>query len=342
MATFQLCPGVADLEAPPWRCASVSPGEAFASLPPAACPGPRTYPRGRHPSAAGARATRRAAAPAGWPPAARTRWRRCARRCRTRRAPSGSDTRRARTPGSPRTARRGGGRRARPRRRRTPGSSCRGRARSRRGSGGSGTATRRSARGRAPPGAPGPAPARPARPGAAPAPAWRRGRRRAAARGTGRGPAGTRRPRRGRGPGACGAARDGRAATGAGGSGGRVPGPQGHDRGSRTAEAPLPSLLLGSPSPGGGPGAFKGKPGPAPAGRGGPASPPAPPPPPLAPRPAFPAWTHPAAAGLGLVWEPRDGQAGDLEGGGGSHGEAEPPGSRSQAPLESLSRVPAT
>lgn len=213
-----------------------------ASLPlPPPPPSPSAYPMGRRPSAAGAQATRRAAAPAGWPPPARTRWHRCARRCRTRHVPSDTDTRRACTPGSPRTASRRGGRTARPRWRRTPGNSCRDRARSRRGSGDSGTATRRSARGTAPPGAPGPEPARPARPGAAPAPAWLMGRRRAATRRTGREPAGTRRPRRGRVPGACGGAGDGRTATCAGGSSGRVPGPQGHDRGAGTGEAPAPS-----------------------------------------------------------------------------------------------------
>lgn len=156
---------------------------------------PSAYPMGRRPSAAGARASRRAAARGGWPPAARTRWHRCARRCHTRRAPSGSDTARARTPGSPRTASRRGGRTARPRWRRRRGSSCRDPARSRRGSGGSGTATHRSARGTTRPGAPGPAPRRPARPGAAPAPAWRTGRRRAAARGIGPGRGRARRPR---------------------------------------------------------------------------------------------------------------------------------------------------
>lgn len=200
LATFQRCPGVC---APGWRSLHLprrslrarpcSPIPIPASgLPQPQHPRARTYPRGRRPSAAGARVTRRAAAPAGWPPAARTRWRRCARRCHTRRAPSGSGTRPGRTPGSPRRARPGAGRTARPRRRRTPGSSCRGRAHSRRGSAGSGSGTRRSARGRAPsprpPGAPGPAPEWPARPGAAPAPAWRGGRAPGACGGGGAGP----------------------------------------------------------------------------------------------------------------------------------------------------------
>lgn len=206
----------ASFHPPPPQCQRSSPTES-------------AYPMGRRLSAAGARASRRAAARGGWPPAARTRWRRCARLCRTRRAPSDTDTRRAHTPGSPRTASLRRGRTARPRRRRTPGSSCRGRARSRRDSGDSGTATRRSARGTTWPGAPGPAPARPERPGPAPAPAWRTGPRRAAARGTGQGRT------EAAAPGADGGNAGGSAATRAGGLGGRATGPQRHARGAENA-----------------------------------------------------------------------------------------------------------
>lgn len=139
------------------------------------------YQRDRHPSAAGALESRRPATHDGWRPAARTRRHKYARLCHTQCGSNGSGTRRARTPDCPRTESPGGGRRARPRWQRTPGSSCRGQAHSPQGSEGSDSATRRSAQDTEPLGAPGPEPTQPAWPewpawrGAARAPASRRG-----------------------------------------------------------------------------------------------------------------------------------------------------------------------
>lgn len=152
------------------------------------------YQRGRHPSAAGAPASRRSARHDGWRPAARTRRHKCARLCHTRCVSNGSGTRRARTPDCPRTASPGGDHRARPHWRRTLGSSCRGPVHIPQDSEGSDSATRRSAQDTAPPGAPGPAQTQPAWPAW---PAWRGAARASASRRTGGArPAGTPRPGR--------------------------------------------------------------------------------------------------------------------------------------------------